>query len=159
MKWHHHRCFSVNIFMRKYFFIALFHASVRSQMFYKIDPLKNPRKFTGKRQYQVLLTPAQMFFWEVFEIFRNAFFIEHLRTTASYFNSIFLLFKDIYVSEQINICLIFRAILGYIKIHGPLGLHTFFTQSNYYWCKNYTCIKKLHGIYFIKYINYFRQTL
>ena len=24
-----------------------------------------------------------------------------------------------FVSEQINICIIFRAILGYIKIHGP----------------------------------------
>ena len=36
-KEHHHRWFSVNIFMWKYFFIALFYANMYSQMFYKID--------------------------------------------------------------------------------------------------------------------------
>ena len=41
--------------------------------------------------YQTVLTPAQSFSWELFENFRNIFFIEHLWATASYFNSIFLL--------------------------------------------------------------------
>ena len=85
-KGHHHRCFSVNIFMWKYFFIASFHASMHSQMFYKIDVLQNSTKF------QTLLTPAHKFAWEFFEIFRNIFFTEHLQTTTSDFNSIFLLF-------------------------------------------------------------------
>ena len=62
----------VNVVMWKYFFIASFHLSMRFQMFYKIDALKNSAKFTEKRLYQALL-------------FQN-----------------------------ISICLIFRAILGYI---------------------------------------------
>ena len=47
-----------------------------------------------KRLYQNPLTPAQMFSWEFFEIFRKAFFTitEHLRTAVSDFDSIFLLF-------------------------------------------------------------------
>ena len=32
-------------------FIALFHASMQSQMFYKIDVLENCAKLTGKRLY------------------------------------------------------------------------------------------------------------
>ena len=91
-KEHHHWWFSVNIFMWKYFFIASFHANMYSQMFYKIDVPENPVKFTGNWVYQTLLTPTQIFFWESFEIFRNTFFTEHLRTSASDFNSIFLLF-------------------------------------------------------------------
>ena len=93
-KWHFHGYFSVNIFMRKYFFIASVYASMRSEMFYKIDVLENSIKFTGKRLHQNLLSPAQMFSWEFFEIFRKAFFTitEHLRTAVSDFDSIFLLF-------------------------------------------------------------------
>ena len=70
---------------------------MHSQMFYKIDVLKNYAKFTWKRLHQTL---AQTFFWELFEILRNTFFSEDLQTTtASDFNSIFL--------EQISISLIF----------------------------------------------------
>ena len=42
----------------------------------------------------------------------NNFFTEHLRTTACDFISIFLLLYEVFVSEEINICLIFRVILG-----------------------------------------------
>ena len=35
----------------------------------------------------------------------------------------------------------------------PLGPHTFSTYNKCYWGENYTCIKNVHGIYFIKYIN------
>ena len=80
------------IYLLKHFFIASFHASMRSQMFYKIDIPGNSTKFTGNCLYQTLLTPAQIFFWEFFEIFRKTFSTEHLRTTDSDFNSIFILF-------------------------------------------------------------------
>ena len=43
-------------------FIALFHASMQSQMFYKIDVLENCANLTGKRLYQAVLTPKQIFF-------------------------------------------------------------------------------------------------
>ena len=52
----------VNTFMRKYFFIVSFQATVRQKMFYKIDVLENSAKFTRKCQYQTLLTLAQIFF-------------------------------------------------------------------------------------------------
>ena len=42
--------------------IASFHASMRSQMFYKIDVLEISSKLIGKHLCQTLLTPAQMFF-------------------------------------------------------------------------------------------------
>ena len=42
---------------------------------------------------------------------------------------------------------------------GPLGSHTFSAYNKYYWGKNYTCIKNVHGIYFIKNINYFPKML
>ena len=42
---------------------------------------------------------------------------------------------------------------------GPLGPHTFSKYNRCYWGKNYTCIKNVHGIYFIKYINYIRKML
>ena len=41
----------------------------------------------------------------------------------------------------------------------PLGPHNSSTYNKCYWGKNYTCIKNAHGIYFIKYINYFRKML
>ena len=41
---------------------ASFHASMRSQMFYKIDVLEISSKLIGKHLHQTLLTPAQMFF-------------------------------------------------------------------------------------------------
>ena len=44
-------------------------------------------------------------------------------------------------------------------VPGPLGPHTFFTCNKGYWGKNDTCIKNVHGIYFIKYINYFFKML
>ena len=108
-------------------------------MFYKIDVLEKSAKFTRNCLYQTLLTLAQMFSCEYFEIFRNTFFTSHLLTTASDFNPIFLLSKDVFVSEQINICLIFRAILGISKFMGPgpLGPHTFSTYNKCYWGKNY----------------------
>ena len=37
---HQHLCFPVNSFIRKYFFVASFHAIMRFQMFYKIDVLE-----------------------------------------------------------------------------------------------------------------------
>ena len=80
------------MYLSKHFFIASFHASMRSQMFYEIDVPENPAKFTGNRFYQTLLTPVQISFWESFEIFRNTFFTEHLRMTGSDFCSIFILF-------------------------------------------------------------------
>ena len=48
-------------FMWEYFFIALFHASIHSQMFYKIDVLENCTKFTGNALYQTHSTLAQCF--------------------------------------------------------------------------------------------------
>ena len=41
----------------------------------------------------------------------------------------------------------------------PPGPHTFSTYNKCYWGENYTCIKNVYGIYFIKYINYFRKML
>ena len=41
----------------------------------------------------------------------------------------------------------------------PLGPHNFSTYNKSYWGKTYTCIKNVHGIYFIKYINYFCKML
>ena len=61
--------------------------------------------------YQTLTIPSQIFFCEFFESIMNTFFTEHLRTTTSDFNSIFLLLYEVFVSEEINICLIFRVIL------------------------------------------------
>ena len=57
-KEHHHRWFSVNTIMSKYSFIALFHANMRSHMFYKIDVSENSSKFTGNRLYQTLVNPT-----------------------------------------------------------------------------------------------------
>ena len=134
---------------------------MRSQRFYKTEVGENSAKFTGNCLYQTLLTLAQMSSWEYFEIFRNTFFTELLPTTAFDFNSNFLLFQDIFVSEQIIICLIFRVNLGISKFMAPfpLGPHNFSTYNKCYWVKNYTCIKNAHGIYFIKHINYFRNML
>ena len=42
---------------------------------------------------------------------------------------------------------------------GPLGPHIFSTENKLYCGKNYTCIKNAHGIYFIKYSNYFNKML
>ena len=42
---------------------------------------------------------------------------------------------------------------------GPLGPHIFSTENKLYCGKNYTCIKNAHGIYFIKYSNYFHKRL
>ena len=60
--------------MSKYFFIASFHESMRSQMFYKIDVPENSAKLTGNRLQQTLLIPTEIFFREFFQIFRNTFF-------------------------------------------------------------------------------------
>ena len=130
LKEHYHRWFSVNIFMWKYFFIASFHANMYLQMFYKIDVPENPAKLTGNWVYQTLLTPTQIFFWESFEIFRNTFFIEHLRTSASDFNSIFFYcFKTFcFRTDQY-----LYNIPSYFRVHqnpwspGSLGPHTFST--------------------------------
>ena len=59
--------------MSKHFFIASFQASMRSQMFSKIDIPENSAKLPGNHLYQTLLTPAQIFFWEFLEIFRKLF--------------------------------------------------------------------------------------
>ena len=63
-----------------------------SQTFYKIDVLENSAKFIGKRLYQTLLTPTQMFLREFFEILRNTVVTEHLQTAVSDLNSIVLLY-------------------------------------------------------------------
>ena len=93
-------------------------------MLYKIDVFKNFAKCTGNRLDQ---TPAQRFSWEFFKDFRNTFFMKHFWVTACYFNPIFLLFLDIFVSEQINICLIFQPFQGISKFmardHWLLFLH------------------------------------
>ena len=53
----------------------------------KIRVLKNCAKFTGKHLYQSFFlkneTLAEVFFCEFCEIFKNTFFTEHLRATAS----------------------------------------------------------------------------
>ena len=53
----------------------------------KIRVPKNCAKFTGKHLYQSLFlkneTLAEVFFCEFCEIFKNTFFTEHLRATAS----------------------------------------------------------------------------
>ena len=38
------------------------------------------------------------------------------------------------------------------------GSPYFFTWNKYYWGKNYTNIKRVHYIFFIKYVNYFHKT-
>ena len=126
-KGHHHRWFSVNIFMSKYFFIASlsFHVSMRSQMFYKIDVPENPAKLTRNCLYQTFLTPTQIFFSKFFAKFRNPFFTEHLRTTASDFNTIFL-------SAWIRFCFrtdqyLFNIPSYQFMAPDPLGPHTFST--------------------------------
>ena len=77
-----------NIFSLLHFTQVCVHRCSTKYMFFK-----NSTKCTGNCLYQTLLTLSQMCSWEYFEIFRNTFFIEHLRTTASDFISIFLLFK------------------------------------------------------------------
>ena len=57
-------------------------------VFYKKGVLKNFAKFTGKHQCQSLFfnkkeTLAQVFSCEYCEIFKNTFYAEHLRVTAS----------------------------------------------------------------------------
>ena len=68
-------------------------------MFYKKDGLKNFAKFTGKHLCQSFFyqacnfikkeTLAQVFSCEFYEIFKNTYFEEHLRTTASGFWCLF----------------------------------------------------------------------
>ena len=58
------------------------------EVFYKKGVLKNFAKFTGKHQCQSLFfnkkeTLAQVFSCEYCEIFKNTFYAEHLRVTAS----------------------------------------------------------------------------
>ena len=139
--------------MSKYFFIALFHASMRSPMFYKIDVFENSSKFTGNRLYQTLFTPAQIFFWEIFEIFRNTFF-------SFQFHFFFTVLRR-FCFRTDQYLFIFRAILGYIKIHVPQSTRPpkFSTHNKCYRGKNYTCSKNVHGIYLLKYINYFSKML
>ena len=50
--------------------------------------------------------------------------------------------------------------MGDFKIYSsqPAG-PPYFLYIECYWSKNYTCIKNVHGIYFIKYINSFRKML
>ena len=68
-KGHHHRWFSVNIFVKTFFhcFISRKHTFIDVLQ----DILENSAKFTGNRLYQTLLTPAHMFFWGFFKIFWN----------------------------------------------------------------------------------------
>ena len=51
----------------------------------KIGVLENFTKFTGKHLHRSLYfkTPTQVFSFEFCEIFKNPFFVEHLRATAS----------------------------------------------------------------------------
>ena len=80
----------------KYYLISdvlkLLHIGMQKQppeVFYKKVVLKNSAKFTGKhlcQQPATLLkkkTLAQGFSYEFCEIFKDSFFIEHLRATAS----------------------------------------------------------------------------
>ena len=114
----------------KIFFHCFISRKMYLQMFYKIDVPENPAKLTGNWVYQTLLTPTQTFFWESFEIFRNTFFIEHLRTSASDFNSIFFYcFKTFcFRTDQY-----LYNIPSYFRVHqnswspGSLGPHTFST--------------------------------
>ena len=72
-------------------------------MFYTINVLENSAKLTGKPAVPNSLDSDT----DVFENLKSTFFTEHLRTTAYDFNSIFLLFEDVFVSYQINILLVF----------------------------------------------------
>ena len=146
------------IYLSKYFFIASFHASMLSQMFYRIDVPENSAKFTGNRLYQTLLTLAQIFFGKCFNFSETTF----LQNTPKrlFFISIppfsvlrrFCFRKGLYL---FNIPSYFRV----CQNSWPLGPHTFSTYNKCYWGKKYTCIKNVHGIYFIKYSNCFRKML
>ena len=75
-----------------------FARSSRSDMFYKIRVFKHFAKFTGEHLYRCLFfkkvaclqsgtlsknTPEQLFSGEFCEMFKNSYFVEHLRTAAS----------------------------------------------------------------------------
>ena len=53
------------------------------EVFYKKSVLKNFAKFTEKHLWQSLFFNKVLFSCELCEIFKNIFFTEHLRTTAS----------------------------------------------------------------------------
>ena len=53
------------------------------EVFYKKSVLKNFAKFTEKHLWQSLFFNKVVFSCELCEIFKNIFFTEHLRTTAS----------------------------------------------------------------------------
>ena len=74
------------------------------------------------------------------------------------FNLLTVLRRFCFRTDQ-YLFLIFPANLWHIKIYGPRPPwpHTFFTQNNYYRGKNYTCIKEVHDIYFIKYMKHFTK--
>ena len=69
------------IYFLKDYSIASFHASMRSQMFYKIDIPENSAKFTGNQLYQTLLTSAQIFFENFLKFLGTPF----LQNTSGWF--------------------------------------------------------------------------
>ena len=78
------------------FGIIYMYRNSRSQLFFKIRVLKNFVNFTGKHLCWSLFlslsvgvsllkeTPTQVFFSEIYEIFKNIFFTEHLRWLLLY---------------------------------------------------------------------------
>ena len=99
--------------------LSLNFKSSRSQMFFKIDVLKNLAMFTGKHLCQSYFL-IQLQGWRTaivlqrdsntsaFEIFKNTYFEEHLRTAASVLRIIKLLIKywtsvDLFLIKNIKI--------------------------------------------------------
>ena len=82
---------------------------MRLKIFYNIDALENSAKFTGKRLYQTLLSPAHMFSWEFFDL-GTSFLQNTIGTTASDFSSIFLkiLFQNRYLFNNASYIRIYQ---------------------------------------------------
>ena len=104
-------------YMRKHFFIASFHASMRSQMFFRIDVLEISSKFTGKHACTRLLTPGTGVFQRILNFFSKHLFYRTSLNDCFWFpfNLLTVLRRFSFWTDQYLFKI--RAILGYIKIH------------------------------------------
>ena len=102
---------------------------MHSRMFYKIDALENFAKFTGNRLYQNVWLPQRGFpenFSKILGTLLSDCFLFQFNLPTVLRRFCFR--TDQYLFNISNFS-------GYIKIHGPRSLVTFFTQRKYYWGK------------------------
>ena len=148
------------LFSCDYIYVKLYFHCFISRKYAFTDFLQNRclwkfRKIYRKTSVTDSLDSATDVCLRIFKVFSNTSERLHLISIQSSYCFKTFLFQNrsIFV---FNISSYFR-VYKHLWSLGPLGPHTFFTLNGYYWGKNYTCIKKVHDIYFVKHIKHFAK--